>query len=627
MDARNAYRSRVPPPLDSPEALREVVQTDSEHPENNPPFRSKFDFLNARTLYRYGHITEAETEYRRILREHCQDALVAGAAFADLQNMLVAQNRQDDLEALAREQSEQRCRVGDDRVTPILTDARFRHAMDVYQQAERAPADQARALYERAAREMEEAVQSNRSHPQAALATFYVALCYERTGRFDTATQTYIRITQDFNNTRASGGAELTGDALAQRLNILEQSNYGAGRNLERIFDFDNAIRYYTTVATDARFANAQDHGAHVHDALLSVAQITTNLNRWDRAQQAWRDFIPRTANPRERAEAEFRLAEIPYRASNWSEAIRSLQGYLRQNAASGDNAQYRVQAQYQIALAYRRLNDDTNYRRSLREVVNVFRQSGQQPGSVAAARAAEALYRDLDDQVTAFSRSAFTRGDAVALRAQIDRFNAQLREIDNAAREVVALRGGEYSIGALTRQGEAHEHLATQESRIGDLIVTSRADETRFNNVRAQIARLRALADRIERQNPDAAQRLRDQAQQIEDQLQTAQDEARAGVQRTFDQESEAQRKLAIINYATAVHTARSQNIPTAFAARALERLRTEENQPLMQDALTHQNVFQYQPGMFDAEAPGVNVSETRLVATPPVVPEAQAP
>jgi tetratricopeptide (TPR) repeat protein len=474
---------------------------------------------------------------------------------------------------------------------------------------------------------MNDAVQANPSHPQAALATRQIALANERIGRFDTATQTYIRITQQYNNTRASGGAELTGDALTERINILEEANFRAAVNLERTFDFDNAIRYHNNVVSDPRFANALDHGAHVHDSLLSIATITSNLNRWDRAQQAWRDFLPRAANARERAEAEFRATEVPYRAGQWNEALRSFQNYLRQNPANGDNAQFRVQAQYQSALAYRRLNDETNYRRSLREVVAVFRQSGQQPGSPAAARAAEALYRDLDDQVTAFSRSTFTRGDAAALRAQIERFNAQLREIDNAAREVVALRGGEYSIGALTRQGEAHEHLATQESRIGDLIVTSRADEARFANVRANITRLRTLADRNERTNPDLAQRLRDQAQQIEDQLQTAMDEARAGVQRTFDQEAEAQRKLAIINYATAVHTARSQNIPTAFAARALERLRTEENQPLMQDALTHQNVFQYQPGMFDAEAPGVNASETRLVATPPVVPEAQAP
>ena len=73
--------------------------------------------------------------------------------------------------------------------------------------------------------------------------------------------------------------------------------------------------------------------------------------------------------------------------------------------------------------------------------------------------------------------RDSHWGGDAAALRQQIDRFKEQLRAIDASAREVVSLRGGEYSIGALTRQGEAHEYLATQEARVATLLVASRAE------------------------------------------------------------------------------------------------------------------------------------------------------
>lgn len=624
MDARIAYANRVPRNLDNETALRDVVQIDTQHPENNPPYRPKFAYLNARTLLRFGQVRDAEALYRRILEVYCEDPTVAGATFADLNNLMVLQNRQDDLEALAREQSGRTCAgVNSTTVGDVLRAAQFRHAMDLYHQAERAPSDQSVALYERAAREMDEAVRANRNHPQAALALFYTALAYERTNRFDTATQTYVRITQDYNSTRNAAGQELTGEDLTQRINILEQSNFRAGVNLERIFDYDNAIRYYSNVATDARFNPATDHDAHVHDSLASVALITTNLGRWAQARQAWQNFLPRANAGRERAEAEFRIAEIPFRAGEWSEAVRSLQEYLRRATPTVDNAQYRVQAQYNVALAYRSQNNDAQYRRALREVATVFRSSGQQPGSVAAAWAAEALYRDLDDQVNTFTRVQFQRGDSTALRQQIQRFKDQLRAIDTSAREVIALRGGEYSIGALTRQGEAHEYLATQEARLGELIELSREERAQFTRAEQAITRLESLANRIERVNPDQAITLRDQATQLRDRLQQQQDERRQRVQTAFDEESAAERQLAIINYATAVNTARVQNIPTNFSARALERLRSEDNRALLDTALTHQQAFQYQPGMFNTEAPGATLSQTTPVATPRLATE----
>lgn len=623
MAARIAYAQRVPGNLDNASALRDVVQVDDEHPENNPPYRPKFAYLNARTLMRFGHIggnEGAEQLYRNILRVYCQDRTVAGATFADLNNIMVLQNRQDDLEALAREQTQSTCQGVDTNVAGgILTDARFRHAMDVYRQAERAPASEAVALYERAATEMQEAVNANRQHPQAALAMFYTALAYERTNRFDTATQTYIRIIQDYNNTRSASGDELAGENLAQRINILEQSNFRAAVNLERIFDYDRSLQYYGNVVNDARFANAEGHGEHVHDALASIALTNTNLARWSAARTAWQNFLPRANAGRERAEAEFRVAEIPYRAGNWSEAVSSLQDYLRRATSSADNAQFRVQAQYNIALAYQRQGNATQYRRALREVVTVFQATGQQPGSTAAAWAAEALFRDLDDQTTEFRRNQFQRGEPTALRAQLETFKTQLRAIDESARRIVALRGGEYSVGALVRQGQAHEHLAQQERRIADLVVIPRADQQRLAQAEQQIARLRSAADQLERVNrQDQADRIRQQADELEQRLNDQRSAQTTQVQQAFDQEADAETQLAIINYGTAIHTARSNNIPTQFSAEALRQLRSEDNQRLQEQALTQQRAFPYQPGMFNGGAPGAVLQQQTPVAAP---------
>ena len=629
VEVREQYSRRLPPSLDSAQALADVVTPDPAHPEDAPPFVPKFAYLNARTQYRFGHVTEAIRQYTAILHDYCNDATVAGAAFDDLNNLYVTLNRVEDLERLAEAQRNQHCEgVSSDarnsHIEGILTDRRFRLALETFHQAERATPEQAGALYERAAHEMEDAVSANRTHAQAALATYYVALAYERTGRFDTATQTYQRITRDFNNTLDPAGHELTGENRAQRINILEVSNFRAAYNLEKIFDYDNAIRYYGNVVSDNRFATATDHAAHIHDSLASIAMINQNLGRWDAARTAWQNFSPRADAGRERAEADFRAAETSYRASNWATAIPALNEYLRRTPVSGDTAQFRVRAQYDIALTYRAMGNDHEYRRALREVVAEYHRSGQQPGSTAAQWAAEALFRDLDDQVTEFQRAQFTQGDATQLRTQIDHFKEQLRAIDASAREVVSLRGGEYSIGSLTRQGEAHEYLATQESRVGSLIQLSRAQQDQFHRAEAQIAQLRHAADLLERAGrAEQAQTIRDRADALEQQLADSRTNAIQQVQQNFDSEAEAERSLAIINYGTAVNTARTQNIPTPFSARALEHMRLDENRALVEPALTRQHIFEYRPGMFDGEAPGATVMQTTPLAGPGLVNE----
>src|SRR5262249_12220089 len=154
--------------------------------------------------------------------------------------------------------------------------------------------------------------------------------------------------------------------------------SFRAAVNLDRTFDYDGAIRYFNSVVTDPRFSSAQDHSTHVHDALASIALIQTNLGHWPQARDAWRAFLPRTEAGRARATAQYRVAEMPFRAQNWADAVRSFQDYRRSTPMSPDTAEFHVQAQYNIAQALRNQNDQAGYRRELRAVARVFEQSGQ---------------------------------------------------------------------------------------------------------------------------------------------------------------------------------------------------------------------------------------------------------
>jgi hypothetical protein len=610
--AREAYQRRVPAALDRAEHLADVAAADAPA-ESAAPYREKFAYLQARTLAAFGRGAEAEALLRALLTA-CRDPAVARAAFADLHAELSRADRVDAVDALLRDQARAGCVAVPD---ALAADLVLRRAMDQYRAAERGPAEGAAARFEEAARAMEEAARRSPGHPDAALAGFYAALAWERGNRSDTATQAYLRVLRDYDRAVDAEGAPLAGDALQRRVDLLEQSHLRAGVNLERQLDHDAALAHYRAVADDPRFAAARDHALHAHDALASVALLTSQLGRHAEAERAWRAFLPAARPGDERAEAAFRLAELPARAGDHAAAARSLARYLAETPADPHTAQRRVRAQHALALAHQGLGDHARYRRALRDVATVFRASGAPAGTPGAALAAEALYADLDDRATAFARTAFTRGDAASLRAQVERARASLAALDAAAREVVALRGGEFSVGALVRQGEAHEHLAALESRVGELLAV--ADSPALRRARASVERLRALA----RRDPARREALTQQADALAARLDAQERAAVDAVQAAFDREAEVERQLAVINHATAVHAARAQHLPTPFAARALERLHVEENRALLDAAMTQQRAFPYTPGMFDVRAPGATLTQAAPEATPGLAAE----
>ncbi len=623
IEARDRYGERVRRDRDDAGALAEVAQPDPARPESAPPFRVTFAYLNARAMLRFGRADEAERRYRASLEDCSTNAAVTRAAYVDLRNLLVSQGREADVAALARAAGASRCVCVDDLRAADEGTERMRLAMVEFREAERASDGTPVARYEAAARSLEESARQSPTHPQAPLALYYAGLAYERAGRADAALQSWTRVATEYDALRAADGRELSGEERTQRVDVLDMARFREGVSRERTFDFDGAIRAYSAVARDARFAAATDHESRVHDALASIAMLHSHLGREAEAARAWADFLPHAASARERAEAAFQVAESPYRAGSWADAITSFEAYLRRAAVGADEGVFRVRAQYDLALARRALGDEAGSRRALREVVAVLRATRQQPGSASAALAAEGLSLDLDDRVGELSRVRLERGDAASMRRQIDALRGRLAAIDTAAREVVALRGGARSIAALVRRGEAHEHVATLEARVGELLDLSPADQGRIHRAEASIATLDGVATRFERSDPARAAAIRRRAGELREQLAQQREALVRRVQESFDEESTAERQLAIIDYGSAVYAARSQNVPTLAAERALGYLRSDENRPLLDAALSRQSAFAYVRGMFDAEAPGLAASQSSPVATPPLARE----
>lgn len=208
----------------------------------------------------------------------------------------------------------------------------------------------------------------------AALATYYVALAYD--GPLDTATQTYVRITQDFNNTRnARGQEDPPGDEPRRSASTSWSSPSSTRASTSSASLTDRALHVYNTVATDARFATATGHDEHVHDALASIALINTNLARWN-AHAAGLAKLPARAT---RAGS----APRPSTTSRKSPTARQLERgpHLPPGLPAPHGGDGRHGAVPHSAVRHRprvpKPQRHQQYRRALREVVTVFGASG----------------------------------------------------------------------------------------------------------------------------------------------------------------------------------------------------------------------------------------------------------
>jgi tetratricopeptide (TPR) repeat protein len=420
--------------------------------------------LNALTLLRFGHVREAESLLReRLSLWPCGP--VANESYRMLRTLFARQGRDVDAAALENERRYRRCAGGvapcpsdaiyDRSRVEIMHDAVYRQSADLFHQAEQARPEVSRALYERVVQKMDRALRANPIHPQAALAHFYVALALERSGRWVSAAERYARITREFDSTLDAAGRELCGEALAQRINVLELATYRAAVNAERNYDFDAAVAHYRAVVEDPRFAGAVDHDAHVHDALASIAMISTNLGHWRAATAAWTAFEPFSESGRERAEVRLRLAQIPYREGRWRDAVRSLEAFAR-GPSTADTVPLQVWAWSLVAECHRRLSDGAGSRAALVEAVRVFHATGLSAGSMAAARAVARL-PEFDALVAEILASRPEPGVDAGAAAWRERIATLDRDIEEMARlSPIAV------VGARVRLGEAYERLAT---------------------------------------------------------------------------------------------------------------------------------------------------------------------
>lgn len=614
-------------PLEMPELVRRIAQAREVYlsrvpaPQDTEHVRDTYDYNNAIYLYVYGYYDQARDRFRRIYLEHCSgpNASPEGqVAWQNLNAMAVQANDLDEVERLAQDLLRRSCTFSPDgsaaqvdcqapanRDLPQclagiqLGNARYRRALDIYNQGERATGAEQVRLFEQAATMLVEAVNAEPGHDQAPRALFVAAQALERTGRNDSAGRLYQRIIDEVGPRRAANAEE-----QAQLDGILSESYFRLAYSANRNFDYDRAIQNYRVLADSDRFARSTDPqmAERRTDALVNAARIFEYQQDYPRAAEYYRRVAEDSRqNAEDRRNAYFRLAEMSFRRRDWAGTVRDMQAFIdryRTDAAAGELV---VLAGWRIAQARLEARQTRDYRPALQNVVTLFERSGQQPSSIAAEYAANARFVLVDDAITPFESFAITPGRPATLEAYVNTLSTQIEAGSRQAQTIVEgyapvlpYRRPVWSIAAYVRQGRVYEILA-----------------------RAILNAPFVMPDDLARRIRSADEATREEVRvQVEDR-----------VRQTLDPRVRPIECFAVARYALAARAARAGSLDNEYTRIAIDRLQAYGDERIAECiAQTQQtdSTFQaYTPGEFVRARRGRTVAMEPNQAAPALAPE----
>jgi tetratricopeptide (TPR) repeat protein len=608
---------------------REVYLARIDRRADSENVRDSYEFNNALLLYVYGYWPQARERFRRIYLERCSGpngSSEGRVAWQNLYNMAVALEDTAEIERLARDVRDRNCTFTSDGTTiqrdeaycasergrqdpvctagEVLTDLRFRTAMDLYRRArgslpaeQLCPAtvsDEARALYEQSATEMVNAVNATPNHPQAPQALIQAAVALECTSRYDSASRLYTRVIDEVGARRPANDEE-----RQQLTGILASAYFRLAYTANRFFDYDRAIQNYRILADDRRFAGAEQAQVRT-DALINAARILEYQQNYQQAADYYRRAAEAVTDAETRRGAHYRAAEMSYRRRDWAATVREMQAFIDRYRSDAQAGELVVTAAWRIAEARQQLRQERDYRAALQNVVSTYERSGQQPGSIAAEYAAQARFTIANEAVTPLRQSVRVapgrqptgQSFVQAIRTQIDENARQVRGVVDGFTPILAYRRPTWTIASFVQQGQAYEILASA-------IIN---------------ATLTPLPDDLQRRIRGASADVR---QEVETQFQDQ-------VRQVLEDQIRPVECFAIARYALAARAARVGAIDNEHTRTAVARLQSYGDERIAECIAQAQaqdaSFGAYTPGEFQRARPGQTLPMTPGVAAPPL-------
>jgi cellulose synthase operon protein C len=463
-----------------------MTRVDDAHDSEN--LRPSYYFNNTLLLYQYGYWSLARKRFETLLEERCRGPKAdetGRVAWLNLRNIAVTSDEVEEVRRLGtviqekqctfsstgtglasvdctKEENKEnpRCIAGSD-----LTNLRYRDAVAIFEQAEKATGDEQRKLYERAATELVKAVNDEPKHAQAPLALEKAGIALERTSRFESAGRLYQRIIDEVGPRQGKDPEEQKSlDA------ILSNAYFRLAYNANRFFDFDRAVDNYRILADSERFAKSKDPTMteRREGALINAAKILEYQQQYKRAADYYARAADILRDGNEVRAARYRVAEMAYKQKNWQQTIKEMKAFIDKYQKDSAAGELIVQAYWRIAEAKLALGQKKEYRTALQDVVNAFSRTKQAAGSYAAEYAANAQFVLVDEGASSFEKFQIKSGSPGTLDGYVKSVTQQIASGSNEAKSraegyslIPTYRRPNWTIAAFVQQGRIYEVLA----------------------------------------------------------------------------------------------------------------------------------------------------------------------
>lgn len=598
--ARETYLARVD------------VAHDSEH------VRDAYFYNNAVLLYLYGYWPEARQRFWLEFSERCSGAKAGETgqtAWLNLRNMAASLQRDDEVRLLGEQvktractfaaatagASKLDCALAANKDAPAcvagqdLTNLKYRQAVAIFEQAEKAAPEQQPALYEQAASRLVAAVDAEPGHAQAPLALERAAIALERTSRFEAAGRLYQRILDDV--APRVGQNEEEQNALDA---IVGNAYFRLAYNANRAFDVDRAVANYQKLADSDRFVKSKSEKVKEwrEGALVNAAKALEFRQQYARAAEYYTRAAAQVADPAEQLAAHYRVAEMAFKLGQWSKAIAEMKAFIARHGSDAGAGELVVQAYARIAQARKAMGSVRDYQSARKDVVVAFQRSGQEPGTYAAEYAAQAQFEEVDEGGRAFDGFAVKPGSPATLEAyvknvaaRIEAGSAEAKQRAEAYNAIPPYRRPSWTLAAFVRQGRVYEVLA-----------------------KAVLNTPFVVPADLQRKMRGLPEDSRDEIKiQVED-----------TIRQLLDSRVRPIECLAVARYALAARAARAGSIDSAYSREAFDRINAYGDeriaeciaQATQQDA----SFAAYQPGEFKRAPRGLNLDIASQTAPPPL-------
>jgi hypothetical protein len=351
-------------------------------------------------------------------------------------------------------------------------------------------------------------------------------------------------------------------------------------------------------LADSDRFAKS-DNPAVIESregALINSPKILEYRQQYDRAATYYKRVSDTARDPNEKRAAAFRVAEMAFKLKQWARAEKEMKGFIDRYKSDTAAGALVVEAYARIAEARKQQRQAVDS--ALRDIVDAFGKSGQEPGSYPAEHAAQSQFTLVDKTASDFEKFAIKPGKPATLKAYVDSLKTQ---IEGGAKEaktkaeayntVLPYRRPSWTIAAFVRQGRIYEILTRA---ILNAPFTVPAD--------------------LQKQMKGLPEESREEIKiRVED-----------TIRQLLDQQVRPIECLAVARYALASRAGRVGNLDNEFTREATDRINAYGDERIAecvgQAAATDPTFQAYQPGEFTRAPRGLTLDIQPGVAPPPV-------